>query len=261
MHTDTHSSRGALGHRIAWATGPLAAALVAAAVYNGQIAPMDPGLGLILDFAALWAALATSLLTRSRALRLTAQIAAPVLWIVSFYDWFAWAWMGSTLGWTDSFASPIFFALMAMPPFWLLLAVWRRTSTGAGSFLAEAGALTVMAMALFVLTIYLSSAVDPASPAGWLALVFGAAAALVALAAWRRAGRRVAYGFVALLFAAVAAGSPWLFHSEDPDFSPPGIIGVEVFAPGVIAVAAIATALQFAWTAWRKPRTGEPAGA
>lgn len=257
MNTETHTPRGALGHRIAWATGPLAVALVAGAVYNGLVAPMDAGLGFALTLSALGASLATALLTRNRALQRAAWISAPVCWLLTFYEWFGYSLTGSLWGWTDYLAAPAFFALMAMPPCWFLLAVWRRT----GPFLAEAGALTIMAMALFVLNIYVSTALDPASPAGWLALVYAAATALLALAAWRQADRRVAYGFFAVLLAAVAAGSPWLFHSEDPEFSPPGMIGIEVFAPGMVVVAVVAALLQFAWTAWRKPRSGGPSAA
>ncbi len=258
MTTETHTPRGALGHRIAWATGPLVLVLVAASIYNGWVAPMDAALGLILDFAALWAAIATALLARGRLLKLTALIAAPILWVVSFYDWFGYMWTGSTWVWTEYFVGPIFFVLMAMPPCWLLLAVWRRSRSGAGSFLAEAGGLAVMAMALFFLTIYISSAVAPADPTGWLVLVHGAAAALLALAAWRRAERRIAYGFLAALLGAVAAGSHWLFFSPDPDFNPPGFIGIEIFVPGLIVVAAVAAALQFAWSATQKRRAEEP---
>ncbi|MEU5870197.1 hypothetical protein AB0A73_01395 [Glycomyces sp. NPDC047369] len=261
MDTETQAPRGTLGHRIAWATAPLAVALVAAGIYNGWVAPMDDALGLIFDFAALWAAVATALLTRNRALKLTALAAAPVLWVVSFYDWFGYMWTGSLLAWTEYFVGPIFFVLMAMPPCWLLLAVWRRAGSGPSSLLAEAGGLAVLAMSLFVLTIYISTAVDPGDPTVWLVLVYGAAAALLALAARRRPQRRVAYGFLAILLAALAAGSHWLFYSPDPEAYPPGFIGIEVFAPGVIVVAAVAAGLQFAWSARQKRRTVEPAAA
>lgn len=263
MDTETQPPPGTLGHRIAWATGPLAVLLAAASIYNGWVAPMDAALGLILDFAALWAAVATALLTQGRALRLTALIAAPILWVVSFYDWLAYQWMGSDWSgsgwaWTEYVVTPIFFVLMAMPPVWLLLAVWRRPRSGPGSVLAEAGAFAVMAMALFVLTIYISTTIEPADPTVWFVLVYGAASALLALTGWRRADRRIAYGFLATLLAAVAAGSHWLFYSSDHESNPPGMIGVEVFVPGVIVVAAVAAALQVGWTAWRKPRTGGP---
>ncbi|MEU6250018.1 hypothetical protein [Glycomyces sp. NPDC047010] len=257
MSTETHTPRGALGHRIAWATGPLVIVLVAAALYNGWVAPMDPAIGFALDFTALWAAIATALLTRNRVLQRTAWVLAPVCWILAFYDWFGYGWTGSAWGWTDALFTPAFFVLMAMPPCWLAFAVWHRK----GSLLAEAGALAVMAMALFVLTIYISTAVDPADPTGWFILIYGAAAALLALAAWRRADRRIAYGFIAVLLAVLAAGSHWLFYNADPALSPPGFIGIEVFAPGVVAVGVLAGALQFGWNAVKKHRTKEPAAA
>lgn len=263
MTAPTPTSSNAFKHRIAWVTAPLAIAFIAAGILNDYIAPMDPALGLVANFAALWAAIATGLCTGNRALKRTAWILVPLCWILAFYAWVGYLWMGSDWAWSDYVVTPIFYALMAMPPCWLILAVWRRRRPGADTFLVEAGALVVLAMALFVLTIYISTAVEPRSPAGWLALLFTAAAALLVFAAWRRPRRRVAYGFVALLLAAIAVGSPWLFYSEDPDIAAPGFIGVEVFAPvALIVVPAVAATLQVAWTAWRKHRTGgEPSKA
>ncbi|MEU6860358.1 hypothetical protein AB0B28_15990 [Glycomyces sp. NPDC046736] len=248
----TTSRASGVGHRIAWITGPLTIALVTAGILNDFIGTMDSAISLIAHFAALWSAVATALLAGSRALKRTALILAPICWFLTFYAWFGYMWTGSDLAWSEHVLTPIFIVVMAMPPCWLLLAVWRPSRPGVDSFLAEAGALVLLAMVLFVLTMYISSTVDPASPVGALAALYAAAAVLVVLAAWRRAGRRVAYGFVALLFAALAAGSPWLFHSEDPDVNPPGFIGIEVFAPGAIAAGVVAVVLQVAWTAARK---------
>lgn len=258
MTTTSNTTGGTARHRIAWVTGALAVALIALSVFNDYVAPMDSAFGTVVCFAALWAAVATGLCAGNRALKRAAWIIAPVCWIYTFYAWFGYIWTGSDWALGDALMTPVFVALIAMPPVWLLLTVWRRPRGGAGSLLAEAGAITVLAFALFVLTIHISTAVEPASPAGWLALVYAGAAALLAFAARRRPDRRIAYGFMAVLLVALAIGSPWLFHSDDPDVVPPGFIGIEVFAPGALAVAVLAAVLQVAWTAARRSRAAAP---
>ncbi|RRR98126.1 hypothetical protein [Glycomyces terrestris] len=251
MTTSTHTSAAA--GRIAWVTGPLAVVLVAAGIAVGYLVSMEPVLSLVMHFAALLAAVATALCAAGRGLRLAGWALVPVCWVLSFYDWFGYGWEGSWWAWPDYVVDPIFYALMAMPAALLMAAVWR----GPGSLLAEAAALVLLATSLWVLTISIGTATDPASPAGWLALVFAAAAVLVGVAAWRRPARRVAYGFLALLLALIAAGGPWLFHTEDPDAAPVGYLGVETFVPAVVAAAAVAAGLQFTWTALRKSRTAD----
>jgi hypothetical protein len=231
--------------------------LIPAGIAVDYVAPMEPILGLIAHFTALWTAIATALRTGNRSLRRAAWILVPICWILCLYDWFGYLWTGSDLAWSGYVVTPIFYILLTMPAAWLLLAAWKGTRFGVDSFLPEAGALVILAMALFILTIHISTLVEPASPAGWLALLYTATAGLLVLAAWRRPNRRVAYGFVVVLLAAIAVGSPWLFYSEDPDIAPVGFIGVEVFAPvALIVVPAIAATLQAAWTAWRKTRPG-----
>jgi hypothetical protein len=257
MTSVTSTSGDAVRHRISWITGALTIALIPAGILNDHVAPMQPELGLIAHFAALLTAIATALCAGNRVLKRTAWILVPVCWILSFYGWLGYIWTGSGSDWSDDAVTPIFYALIAMPPAWLILAVWKRTRSGTGSFLAEAGALVVLALMLFVLTLHISTVVEPKSPAGWLALLYAAAAGLLVLAAWRRPSRRVAYGFVALLLAAIAAGSHWLFYREDPAVTPVGFIGIEVFAPvALLLVPVVAATLQLAWTSWRKTRTG-----
>jgi hypothetical protein len=256
MTTASHTT-GTTRHRIAWITGPLTVALLALSVFNDYVAPMDAALGVIACFAALWAAVATGFCAGNRAMKRAAWIAAPICWILTLYAWFGYIWTGSSWPLGEALVTPVFIMLLAMPPGWLLLAAWRPRSR-AGSHPAETGAVAVLVMSLFVLTIYISSAVEPASPAGWLALVYTAAGALLATTAWRRPDRRIAYGFLAILLAAIAIGSPWLFHSDDPDAVPPGFIGIEVFAPGALVVGALAAALQAAWTARQRSRAAEP---
>lgn len=255
MTTTELTPEASARHRVSWISAALTIALIPAGIAVDYVAPMEPILSLIAHFTALWTAIATALCTGNRGLKRAAWILAPFCWILSLYDWFGYVWTGSELALSGSVATAIFYVLMAMPPAWLLLATGERTRSEVNSFLPEAGALVILAMALFILTIDISTRVEPASPAGWLALLYAAAAGLLLLAAWRRPSRRVAYGFVALLLAAVAAGSHWLFYSEDPDTAPIGFIGIEVFAPGaLIVVPAIAATLQASWTAWRKTR-------
>jgi hypothetical protein len=251
MTTATETPAATVGHRIAWITGALTVALAAAGILNDYLGPMDVAPGLVAHFAALCAAVATALLSGNRFLTRTAWVLAPLCWLLALYAWFGYLWEGSELPWADYVVTPIFLALMAAPPLLLLLTV--RRPTGPGAFAAEAGALIIIALSLFVLTLYISTQAEPGSPAGWLALLYTGAAGLLVFTAWRRPDRRVAYGFVVLLLVALAAGSPWLFYSADPEETPVGFIGIDVFAPvALILVPAVAATLQVAWNARRK---------
>ncbi|THV24248.1 hypothetical protein [Glycomyces paridis] len=178
--------------------------------------------------------------------------AAPVLWLVSFFCWLAFAEPG-----TQS-AKLLFIVLAAIPVPWLLWASWRMPRPRLDTYVAEGGALLTGFIAMYA--VFLAFMLDESGPApiGFTASFLAIAAVFIA-AAWPLPGRRIVYGSAALAAATLAIGLRYLYSDENyhPGFE--SMTQDELLATVVFGLPALGIVLQIVWWLVSRNRTPKTA--